>query len=426
MLLGTGFCFAQVKQSNLTGPWVLIVDQGPEHIFTSRVQLAASGHAVSGAAGSFGVRGSVYGADVKIELLKPNNTVALSLSGEAEGDVLRGAAKDSDGLAYTWIAERQPSQTSTPRRLDFTPKTFSRYFSGSAAPVLRIRPGDTVRTSTVDSGGFDAFGKHVSHGANPLTGPFYVEGALPGDTLVVKLTRISMNRDWARSGTEIVSNAVAPEYTAGLHRNRQITGRWHLDLANDTASIEGASPAAQNLKIPLQPMIGGIGVAPPKQEVANTRASGSFGGNMDYSRLRQGSTVYLPVYQPGALLLIGDAHAAEGDGELAGDALETSMDVEFTVDIIKDFPLNMPYAEDGDSWMAIGIGGSLEDAMRKSTTAMATYLEKEHGLNPNETAMLLGAAMKYDIADVVGDQVSIVARIPLTVIAQLPTRKDHF
>jgi acetamidase/formamidase len=339
---------------------------------------------------------------------------------------MKGTAKDSDGMDYTWSAERYPGRSSNRRIIDFTPMSYARFFSGLTPPVLRISAGDTVRTSSIDAGGIDASGKRVSRGGNPLTGPFYVVGALPGDTLVVKLKRITLNRDWAQSGTEIVSNAVAPEYTAGMHRGKGLTGRWHLDAKSGTASIQGGSDAVKALRVPLQPMLGGIGVAPPMQEVSNTRASGSFGGNMDYSRLRKGTTVYLPVYQPGALLLLGDAHAAEGDGELAGDALETSMDFEFTVDVIPNFSLDMPCADDGDSWMVIGIAGSLEEALRRSTTAMATYLEKEHGLNSNEAAMLLGAAMKYDVADVVGDQVSIVARLPKSLIAQLPPGKNLF
>lgn len=144
---------------------------------------------------------------------------------------------------------------------------------------------------------------------------------------------------------------------------------------------------------------------------------------MDYNRLREGTTVYLPVYHPGALLLVGDGHAAQGDGELTGDALETSMDIEFTVDLIRGRSANMPYAEDRENWMIIGIGGSLDEALRRATTGMARYLETEHGLNSTEAAVVLGFAIQYDIADLVGTQVSIVAKLPKTTLAQLPPRK---
>ena len=146
---------------------------------------------------------------------------------------------------------------------------------------------------------------------------------------------------------------------------------------------------------------------------------------MDYNRIREGTTVYLPVFQPGALLLVGDGHAAQGDGELTGDALETSMDIEFTVDVIRNFAMGMPFSEDSEYWMAIGIAGSLDEALRRATTGMARYLELEHGLNSNEAAVVLGFAVKYDVADLVGTQVSIVAKLPKAVIDQLPPRKKR-
>ena len=144
---------------------------------------------------------------------------------------------------------------------------------------------------------------------------------------------------------------------------------------------------------------------------------------MDYNRIREGTAVYLPVFHPGALLLVGDGHAAQGDGELTGDALETSMDFEFTVDLIRGQSTGMPYAEDGEHWMVIGIAGSLDEALRRATTGMARYLEMEHGLNSNEAAVVMGFAVRYDIADLVGTQVSIVARLPKTTLAQLPPRQ---
>jgi acetamidase/formamidase len=174
-------------------------------------------------------------------------------------------------------------------------------------------------------------------------------------------------------------------------------------------------------------MLGVVAVAPVRQEVYHTRASGPFGGNMDYNRLREGTTVYLPVFHPGALLFVGDAHAAQGDGELAGDALETTMDFEVTVDVIRDLAIDGPYADDGESWMVIGIGGSLDEALRRATTRAARYLENEHGLNSTEAALVLGSSMQYDVADVVGEQVSIVARLSKKgVLGQLPARKHSF
>lgn len=143
------------------------------------------------------------------------------------------------------------------------------------------------------------------------------------------------------------------------------------------------------------------------------------GPNMDYNQLGEGTTIYLPVFQDGALLFMGDGHAAQGDGELTGDALETSMDFEFTVDVIPEKSIGTPRAENNEYVMAIGIGGSLDQALQHATTEMARWLENDYKLNSTESAMVLGFAVKYDVADLVGTQVSIVAKIPKTVLAQL-------
>jgi amidase len=252
-----------------------------------------------------------------------------------------------------------------------------------------------------------------------LTGPFFVEGALPGDTLVVKLNRVRTNRDWAASGQSVVGNALAPGYLMNLNRAKNFSSRWKLDREKGVAYLEKPTDPLKALTIPLQPMLGCVGVAPPGRDVIATRDSGVFGGNMDYNQIREGTTVYLPVFQDGALLFMGDGHAAQGDGELTGDALETSMEFEFTVDVIQEKSIGGPRAENADYLMAIGIGGSLEQALQRATTDMARWLESDLKLNSTESAMLLGFAIKYDVADLVGTQVSIVAKIPKSVVAQL-------
>ena len=140
---------------------------------------------------------------------------------------------------------------------------------------------------------------------------------------------------------------------------------------------------------------------------------------MDYNQIREGTTVYLPVYHPGALLFVGDGHAAQGDGELTGDALETSMDIEFTVDMIKGQNFGHPLAENAEFLISIGIGGSLDQALQQATSGMVRWLERDYKLNANEAAMILGFAVKYDVVDLVGTQVSIAAKVPKATIAQL-------
>jgi amidase len=141
---------------------------------------------------------------------------------------------------------------------------------------------------------------------------------------------------------------------------------------------------------------------------------------MDYSGIQEGTTVYLPVYQEGALLFVGDGHAAEGDGELTGDALETSMEVEFTVNLISGKNTSGPRAENDEYLMAMGIAGSLNDALQQATTQLARWIESEYKLTPNETAIVLGTSIHYDVAEVVDPQVNIVARVNKKVLAQIP------
>jgi acetamidase/formamidase len=420
LLVSAAVCFAQPAAPDIAGAWVFMVERQGDGIFAARGQLSVDGGKVTGKIGALAVRGTAKGPAVDLEWLDGNGKVRVTLTGRREGGRLSGMAADpANGLTYTWTATPDTPRAAAPRTHDFAPTEFQRYFSATIPPVLRINPGDTVRTWSVDAGGTDASGQRRSLGGNPLTGPFYVEGAIPGDTLAVRLARIRINRDWAQSGTAIVSNAVTPDYVAGRKGDPAFSGRWRLDARSGTASLENAG-ALKDFRVPIEPMLGCVAVAPPRQEVVSTRDSGAFGGNMDYNRLREGAVVYLPVYHPGALLFIGDGHAAQGDGELTGDALETSMEFEFTVDLIRGQTTGMPYAEDGEYWMVIAISGSLDDALRRATAGMARYLESEHGLNSSEAAVVMGFAVKYQIADLVGRQVSIVAKLPKATIAQLP------
>jgi len=171
--------------------------------------------------------------------------------------------------------------------------------------------------------------------------------------------------------------------------------------------------------VKLQPMLGCVAVAPPANQSFRTGYPGSFGGNMDYNGLKEGVTVYLPVYQEGALLFVGDGHAAQGDGELNGDALETSMDVEFTVDLIRGKGTQGPRMENDEYLMASGIANSLPEALQMATTELARWLERDYKLNANEAGIVLGTSIRYDIAEIVDPQVHIVAKISKAVLATL-------
>jgi amidase len=152
---------------------------------------------------------------------------------------------------------------------------------------------------------------------------------------VVKLNRVRLNRDSAESGDRILGSALNPGYLERTKYHDKFDSNWTLDLEHGVARLKNPSEHLKNYTVKLQPMLGCIAVAPPAHQSLRTGFLGSYGGNMDYNQMRQETTVYLPVYAPGALLFLGDGHAAQGDGELTGDALETSMQVEFTVGLVK-------------------------------------------------------------------------------------------
>jgi acetamidase/formamidase len=284
---------------------------------------------------------------------------------------------------------------------------------------MHLYPGDSVSTLTVDSGGVDANMRRRSAGGNPLTGPFYIEGALPGDTLAIHFNRIRLNRDSAESGDSIVPSLIGPNYYKNAKEQENFDSTWRLDRERGVAMPAHPTERLKNFSVKLEPMLGCVGVAPPGDQTLRSGQLGSFGGNMDYNQIREGSTVYLPVFHTGALLFVGDGHAAQGDGELTGDALETSMDVEFTVDVVRDKSTRMPRVENSDFIMALGIAGSAGEALQIATTELARWLERDYKLNPNEVAMVLGSSVRYEVAELVDPQVNISAKVAKSVLAQL-------
>lgn len=318
-----------------------------------------------------------------------------------------------DGVPVKWSARRPMVRPSdAPTHHDFTPTVFYREFSGAKEPVLHLYPGDTVHTESVDAGGRDSHGVRRVFGGNPLTGPFYIEGAMPGDSLVVKFTRVRLNRDSAESGDSVVGTALDPYYFRDQAKIEHFDSEWKLDPETQTGTLKKPTERLRNYKVALRPMIGCVGVAPPANQSFRAGYLGSWGGNMDYNKINEGTTVFLPVYAPGALLFVGDGHALQGDGELAGDALETSMDIEFTVNVEQDTNLREPRFENDEFIMFSGIGNSLQEALQRATTGVSEYLAKRYKLNPAEIGIVLDTATRYDIAEVVDPEVHIVAKLP--------------
>ena len=326
--------------------------------------------------------------------------------------IFTDAADAANPETHPFTAELVPPRRSgPPDRHEYVPTTFYRQFSAANKPVLTVSPGDTVHTTTVDAGGKDEKSVPRVLGGNPETGPFYIETAVPGDTLVVHFTRIRLNRDWAVSDDAVVDRALDSDLAVKM-KDAGKTVRWHLDLQHGVATPEKPAEHLARYSVPLKPMLGCVAVAPNSAQAApGAGDSGSWGGNMDFNEVVEGATVYLRVNVPGALLYVGDGHAAQGDGELNGNALETSMDVEFTVDVVPGKHIQSPRVESASQIMAVGLGGSLEDALRAATAGMAQWLTDDYKLTPSEVAQVLGTSAEYKVSEVADRNAGIVLKI---------------
>jgi hypothetical protein len=185
------------------------------------------------------VKGSFKGQEVRLEFMIGNQEhsyVGMATGGRIIGNfTVKGRMQT---IAGTWTAKRSATdKPPTPRILDFTPVSFYRELSADVPPVLRIWPGDTVRTKSVDAGGQDEKSQQRVMGGNPLTGPFYIEGAMPGDVLAITIVRLRVNRDWAMSGNGLVGRALTTDYAAENKQEWKST-RWHLDAEKQTATLE--------------------------------------------------------------------------------------------------------------------------------------------------------------------------------------------
>jgi amidase len=406
--------------ADVAGPWAFNFRAFGEEVASARVQLKVDSGKLSGTLNELKIEGTVENDTVKFVATRPNGDRFGTFEARVNGNEMTGTARiRNDKEDSPWIARRIIVPTAAPQTRDFEASTFHRRFSGTIPPALHINPGDTIRTTTVDAGGVDGKGVRRSNGGNPETGPFYVEGAMPGDTLAIKFNRIRLNRDSAASGDRITSDALTSGYLRDAKYDDKFSSEWKLDRESGFAMLAKPSEHLKNFRVKLQPILGCVAVAPPDLQAFRSGWLGSWGGNMDYNGLREGTTLYLPVYQAGALLFVGDGHAAQGDGELTGDALETSMDVEFTVNLISGQSTAGPRAENDEYIMAMGIANSLPDAVRQSTTQLARWLERDYHLTPNESAIVLGTSIRYDIAELVDPQVHVVAKINKTVLAQL-------
>ena len=292
----------------------------------------------------------------------------------------------------------------------FTPSHYVNLLA-TVPPVLTIAPGDSVQTSTVDAHGLDAHRQQVTPPGNPMTGPFWVEGAEPGDTLVVRLEAIVPNRTYGWGNVLLAPNVVDPEYLAELPRPAKgQRSHWAVDVTAGTATL--VEPAVSGgLVLPLAPMVGCFGVAPSGGESISTATSGPHGGNMDYRGFRAGTTVYFPVFAPGALFFLGDGHALQGAGEIVGTGIEISCDIRFQVDLQKGRRIRWPRGETTTQIFTAGNARPLDQALQHATTEMTRWLQEEYGMTPLHAQTLLGQVVDYEIGNVFDPAYTIVCKL---------------
>src|SRR5713226_1819740 len=300
-----------------------------------------------------------------------------------------------------------------------------KYVYGVAEPVARLKSGDILETNSVDAFGnvIQKAGDPLSlvKGDNPLTGPFYIEGAQPGDTLAVKILDIQVD------GNQGVG-AFAPgfgalnetTYTPMLHAPLpEKIWFYPIDHATNTATFH-ALDSDFSVKIPLHQFFGCIGVAPAGGEARSSIVPEAFGGNMDSPEASVGNTVYFPVNVSGGLLYVGDGHAAMGDGEIAGTAIEVPLRARFQVSVIKGRKINWPRFENEDAIMAVGAYRPLDDSLRIAFTELIAWIHHDYGLSEMDAYELLTKVGHIRLSEMVDPNYVVVASVEKK---YLPQRK---
>jgi amidase len=420
--------------ADASGDWVGQLTGEFDSPYTAQynhVALKADGSKLSGIWGDYNLAGTLSGAEVEISLTDAGSKTAGTLTGTYAGGAFSGtgnvipARRGGGGgaavqppNAVRWKLTRPATRPAKSTTWDYEPTFFYGTYSAAEPPALRIFPGDTVNTRTIDTAGRDANAPRHGTGGDANTGPFYIEGTLPGDTLVVRLVKLRPNKPTARQGSRFNQYAVTQAYALAAQYDPDFNGEWKLDPDNNMATLP-ASKGLPHLTIPMKTMLGCISVAPPGEEQYRGTDLGVFGGNLDYNDNVQGTTLYFPVFHPGALLGMGDAHAAMGDGEVVGTGLETSADVTFTVDVIRGYATPQVRAETKDYLISFGVSGSVPESIQLATTQLAQWIRSDYKLNDSEIALLFGDVLKYDITELVDPHFDVVAKVPKSVLATL-------
>ncbi len=310
--------------------------------------------------------------------------------------------------ACVLLATLAPAMLAAQDTVRFTPKVAQPTYA-VRQPVLRVRPGTVLISRT-------NFGPYYTEegGAFPgEVGPIYVEGATTQDMLKVRIVKVRPNHAFAASQVYSDFGGLATDDRVRM-LNQPIAPRrylWRLDTVRMTGVTEMPRSRVRRMEIDLRPMLGRLAVAPRGDEAFNGIWPGDFGGNMDAPELREGTTVYLPVFHDGAYLYFGDGHARQGEGEVAGTGLETSMDVVLQIDLVKGRAIDWPRLEDADHIMVAGSGRPLIDAFRLAHVELIEWLEQEYGFDRTDAYTLLGQVGESTVANIVDPAYTVVAKI---------------
>ncbi len=327
-------------------------------------------------------------------------------------------------LALALLAATSAAPTPTPAAgrptVEYRPAhTELRYSFGGAPPIRRIRPGTRLVSWTEDC--YDGAvtrpdqlpTKVIPPGHdNPQTGPFFVEGAEPGDTLAIRIEKLEPARDVGISSFFPGFGALnGTDRTAVLGPDLPETVWFYeVDRARGVAKTR-SKDGTLSWEVPLAPFLGCLGVAPSGGEVRSTVVPDNFGGNMDCPEVRAGNTVYLGVRVPGALFSFGDGHYAMGEGEIIGTAIEGAMNVTLTVDLEKGRETPWPRIENAEWMMSVGAGRPLEDAARVAFKDMVAWVRDKTGLAEMDAYEFVSQNARAPIAQMVDPQYTVLVRI---------------
>jgi acetamidase/formamidase len=303
------------------------------------------------------------------------------------------------------------------------------YTFGGAPPIRRIRPGSVLTLWTEDAyGGRITSKDDVASVAlntddlNPQTGPFWIEGAESGDTLAVHLVDLTPARTWGASTLIPFFGGLTSIPASPTLQNALPERTWIYEYDPATATVGFSALGSEfELKLPANPMLGTVGVAPAHREVRTSLVPDYFGGNMDTPEMAPGATCYLRVNVDGALFSLGDGHYRQGEGESCGTAVEGAMNVTAIVDLIKGGGPAWPRIETDTHLMCIGSGRPLEEAWRAGQVEMIGWLGQLYGLDRLDAYQLLSQISQVPIANVVDTNYSAVTKVDKRLLPTAPS-----